>query len=615
MKLENRFGEYIYNLRTEKNISQDQLSDGLCDSSMLSRFEKGEREPDKLLQNRFLTRLGAVPENYENFLFYKEYCRWERRQGIIHNILEENMDRARECLEAYRLEYDMNEALEKQFYLAMLAQVKQYEGAKEEELANLFGEALLLTVPDVEVRGFAERLLSLEEINLLLEYVHCSVLGNYLETYRNILTYIEKVDRTLLAMAKIYPKTVYYYYLAWEKRAKKDTATAKELFVLCDKAIEILRDANRMFYLWELFGMREVLIAYLPEEMKEKEGFQERFEQCVQWRETLEEIYHEFGVTIKMYEFCYLYVESENYCIGDVIRIRRKMLGLSMKKLSEGICSEKTISRLERNEVQTQREIVQMLFDRLNLSMELCRTELVTESREALEIYRELKFQNNVCNYRKVDELLGELKQLISLDIPSNRQVILRNEAHSRRNKIINSETGEKNAVEEYTKYVKQALECTVSYNAATKLGEKYLTNEEITCLQNILLETVGSSCGEECAIALIELVQRKVFPNNYLRMYELITNAVAAYYGSKGYYDYSDEIEIKTIKLLLKSRRLGGIHEILYELLWNDVKKKAESGETICERVYRCELTKCLNISKFCKALQRTKDYQERLA
>ena len=87
MKKENRFGEFIANLRREKQISLEQLSEGLCDFTMLSRFERGEREPEKLLQNRFLTRLGAVPENFENFLYYKDYRRWEKRQGILHNIL------------------------------------------------------------------------------------------------------------------------------------------------------------------------------------------------------------------------------------------------------------------------------------------------------------------------------------------------------------------------------------------------------------------------------------------------------------------------------------------------------------------------------------------------
>ena len=124
MRRKNRFGEYISKLRLAKGISLEQLSDGLCDVSLISRFERGEREPEKLLQNRFLTRLGVVPENYENFLYYKDYCRWEKRQGIIHSILDEHLEEAKHLLEEYYQKYDMNYSLERQFYLAMLAQIK-----------------------------------------------------------------------------------------------------------------------------------------------------------------------------------------------------------------------------------------------------------------------------------------------------------------------------------------------------------------------------------------------------------------------------------------------------------------------------------------------------------
>ena len=78
-------------------------------------------------------------------------------------------------------------------------------GCTKEELAELFGKALDLTVPQVERYGVMQRVLSLEELNLLLEYVYCSASG--LERYEEILAYVEKMERTILAQAKIFPKT------------------------------------------------------------------------------------------------------------------------------------------------------------------------------------------------------------------------------------------------------------------------------------------------------------------------------------------------------------------------------------------------------------------------
>lgn len=607
MRKENRFGEYIVNLRKEKQISLNQLSDGLCDPSLLHRFERGEREAPKLLQNRILTRLGAVPENYENFLYYKEYCRWEKRQGILHYILEENMEEAKGLLEAYRLEYDMTEPLEKQFYLAMLVQIRRYEGAGDEEIGILFKEALELTVPEIEERGFRGRILSLEELNLLLEYMHCQNFFISLLFYEELLEYIETMDGTQLAMAKIYPKAVYYYYTTWKQSQEQSEEQLLRLLELCDKAIELLRNANRMFYLWELFCMKEELIPMLPEKMSASPEICMGLEQCRNWRETLEEIYREYGCTIAMYEFCYLYVESENYCIGDVIRIRRKMLGMSMHKLCDGICTERTVSRLERNETEPRKDIVRKLFDRLNLSTELCRTELVTDSQEAIRLYEELKLQIDNQNSESVAHILEQLKTLVSLDIPTNYQAIYRNE-------IISEDNAGKITKEEYIMKMKMALEKTVSYQAAISLGDKYLTNEEISCVQNIMVELdIHSSEIRKCVTSLEDYCNGIKYPRNYFRVYEFIMAAVSSYYGDIGEYENSDEIKSRIIKLSLQSRRIRSIHGALYGMQWNrEHKMRKEVGEKSVQSII--DLKKCIQFARLCKDIYRISMYKMKL-
>jgi len=600
MSQENRFGEYIAKLRMAKGISLEQLSDGLCDFSLLSRFERGEREAEKLLQNRFLTRLGVVPENYENFLYYKDYCRWENRQEIIHNILDEKVQEAKLLLEEYRRKHNMKNALEQQFYLAMLVQIRRYEGADREELADLFGQALELTVPDIDTRSFRNRVLSLEEMNLLLEYRYCRPQGVSLLFYEMLLNYIEKMGQTTLAMAKAYPKTVYYYYITWRATEDFSVKMAVRMMELCDKAIELLRNSNRMFYLWELFCMKEELTPKLPEGSYCAEDYAATVEECRIWREILEELYREYGVSIEMYEFCYLYVESEYYCIGDVIRIRRKMLGLSQEKLCEGICSVRTVSRLERNLSKPQKEIVQKLFDRLNLSTELCRTELVTDSQEAIEKYEELKKQANIENYKEVEVLLKEIKELISMNNPSNIQAVMKIECLY---KYINNKISK----DEYIIAIKIVLECTVPYSVAISLSEKYLTNVEIACLQNIIYEASWSfSEMEECVNALINLYDSYKNSSNYTRVYEFIMMTLASKLGNKEEYDISNDIMKNVIKTSLKCCRMKTIDSMLYGISWNDMQKTKN-------RMVEKELNKCMQISRMSKHIGSTKFYEEK--
>lgn len=607
MITENRFGEYIANLRKEKQISLEQLSDGLCAISMLSRFERGEREPDKLLQNRFLTRLGVVPENYENFLHYDDYCRWEKRQGILHYILEENMEEAKKLLESYRKEYKMQDALEQQFYLAMLAQIRRYEGAGYNELEVLFEQALQLTVPEINSRSFRNRILSLEELNLLLEYRFYNRQGISLKFFENILEYIERLEQTVLAKTKIMPKTVYYYYEAWKTADRISEEDVEHLLKLCDTAIEVLRDANRMFYLWELFCMREDLVQRLPEERKAEEAMQKRCRECSDWKKTLEELYEEYGITLPMYEYCYLYVESENYCIDDVIRIRRKMLGMSQETLSQGICDSRTVSRLERHLRKPQKEIVQKLFERLNLSVELYRTELVTDSQEVIERYWDLKLAVDNHEYKQAEEIISFLKNELTLENPSNRQAIERNE--------ILVQKGEGTiSIEEYVNGIKRVLEYTVPYNYAVIDGEQYLTNEEIICIENITLELDWTFREmEECVCALERMFERTKYLCNCIKMYEFIMLAVSSHWGDNGEYVHSNEIKRKIIKLDLQNRRIAAIHNSLYGLLWNEEQEFVYPDLGSLQKK-REQLKRCIHISGLCKDEYRKQEYFNRV-
>ena len=58
----------LKNIRTEENISLNDLSLGLMSVSQLSKVESGERTIDKNVRDRLLERLGIAKELYENLL-------------------------------------------------------------------------------------------------------------------------------------------------------------------------------------------------------------------------------------------------------------------------------------------------------------------------------------------------------------------------------------------------------------------------------------------------------------------------------------------------------------------------------------------------------------------
>lgn len=168
--------------------------------------------------------------------------------------------------------------LERQFCLSMQAQRLCCLGetvSGGSRVKELFEEALDLTVPRLEKRGLQKLVLSIKELNLVLETERYrtagggKVSGERPERYREVLEYItsgRRLDRR--GMAKIYPQTVYFlcgrlaetYEAEEEKGNIQEWERYAELLKYCNRALNILRDNGGMYFLWEILDMRERLM-------------------------------------------------------------------------------------------------------------------------------------------------------------------------------------------------------------------------------------------------------------------------------------------------------------------------------------------------------------------
>lgn len=601
MITDNKFGEYLAVLRKEKGVTLNQLCDGLCDAGILSRFERGERVPDRGLQERFLSRLGVTEEGYEKFLHYHEFERWQARQDILHFIIERKLAQAKDALRAYKEKYATEKTLEQQFYLVMLAQIRQQEGCGESELLQLYSEALELTVPETATRGFKGRILAIEEINVLLEYRrYCKEIIPF-EQYEDLLRYIDMTQKTILSKAKLYPKAVYYFYLAWQKQNNENREEQEKLLKYCEVAIEMLRDAKRSFYLWELLEMEEKL----RESVMQIAGCEKRERpDYTGFKSALKDLQEEFGISVSMQNYCYIYIGAETYCIEDVVRVRRKMLGMTMRELGEGICSERVISRLESKKTITQDLILQEVMKKLKLSAEFSRMELITSSHEAKEKYKKMITHLYNWDTAKTEQLIAELKEMVPMEIPDNRQTLL----HCELNNDLNKGTIKQ---EEYIRRVIEVLESTVGFEMVTGIGEKYFTQKELICIQNLVSEKKWDMQGyNECISALLEYCESARCPESRLKMSEFLLSACASALGSQGQFEQSDAISKKLIRTALLNHRVHIIHSQIYNILWNEGERKDE--QYALHRADRLKL--CLSISSLCKDFRLAKDYEEEL-
>ncbi len=645
------FGRYLNSLREKSNISMAAVCDGICNTSTLSRIENGKKEVSKLVQDRLLGRLGVTSENFENMVFCDEYDRWKLMQEIVKLVQHEEMDRASALLDKMEKDLsikkrrgigdDLDAILEMQFYLCMKAQIRCYQNADGKEVGDLYYEALTQTITilkgkNVGKSAFEGRYFSVEEINLIIEYCRYMPVAKGLVCIRAVVEFIDERFTNKLAKAKVYPKAIYYLYLLEKRNGLDSQIKYKRLLKQATEAIECLRDALRSYYLCELLDMKmELIKCCAGSEISEWESvgadfdimghidtdFEDRYgntdeyspESQYAWcrinRYVLEELYQRAGVKHYMCESSYIYVDTEVYCIEEIIRTRRKMLGMSLSKLSAGICSERTVSRMEKKASKTQRPIIHRLFVRLGLSGELNRIEIISSDAEVHEMFYQLRVHLNNREYCKAEELLNIIAARVDMGIAQNKQVFARIRAS------ILYYSGKIDG-RKYIDLIKEALEYTLPYSVAVADISKYMTNEELACFQNIMGTKLHNETEvRQCCNTLLMMYQsREDAISNYFDMYAFVMRLVASYMGDCGLYDDSDEKDNIIFVNSLFNRKMSPIAGSLYDMLWNDLRRKDKKIAMHRSIAYSDELKKCMILSTLIRRKEKFQFYCEKL-
>lgn len=96
------------------------------------------------------------------------------------------------------------------------------------------------------------------------------------------------------------------------------------------------------------------------------------------WRDILSNEYKKRGIPEFMNNDVYIYREGTAYCINDIVRARRHLLGFSRQELSDGICAEKTIEKTEQHRSNLQYNNMKSIYSRLNLPRAYQYSSLIT---------------------------------------------------------------------------------------------------------------------------------------------------------------------------------------------------------------------------------------------
>ncbi len=605
------FHNFLAGIRSGKNVPLERLGRGVCSAAMLARIEDGSRQPCKLTRNRLMERLGIDSDGYEDYLQADEYALWRERQTLLEAMAEGDLKNVRCSIEKYERNSEKSSCLERQFYLAMKAQVRRCEGASEDELRSLFYSALKCTVPDAAGGGWMFIPLSVKEWNLLLEYVcHGGNIGMDVE---GLLSTFMASSMDIESSAKLYPKGVYYLCREKMKRSKEDWECEK-LLSMCEEALGMLRDAKRSYYLYQLLEtMEQLYTAYLAGSDclsgEQLARTQSRLAQVRGWMAMMEEICGEYDISCRTQNDCHLYWQMENYKIGNVVKVRRELLGMSQKELCEGVCDAKTLRRLEKGGSKIQHEIRVEMFDKLRLSPEYQRKDIVTESHEALLLHGELSKALNHYKMEAFGRMLARLEGMLDMTERANRLEI-------GKLKILHACFTDQISHGECVERLRSLLERNIPLENLEAAGEAYLTCGELECLHSMAIRAEGEE--RERYIMLSQNLCRHWKDDNMIKahmsIYELLMRSAASYLGDIGEYRQSDEIADRIIRESLAMGRLNMTGSCLYCRFWNRQEGEKQKGSAVPASYARRELQKCIQLARFCKQTSQERFLVEKL-
>ena len=209
---ESFIGENIRQARLEAGKTQEELCEGLCDPSTLSRIETGKQTPSRNLANALLQRLDLPCDRYYTFPTSAEAEADALRTAIDNDTarfqqsLGEEKHHARlsalEHLDRLEAVTEAGDRIGRQYILAMRAALEEEDGPSRFEIKlHMLLEAIRLTVPRFDLEALRERLYSIDETEIISQIARTySNAGQHEKAagiFSQLLTYVREHDQNV----------------------------------------------------------------------------------------------------------------------------------------------------------------------------------------------------------------------------------------------------------------------------------------------------------------------------------------------------------------------------------------------------------------------------------
>lgn len=579
-----RLGQLLGQIRLYEGVTIEKLADGLCSTSLLGRIEAGEREIDQQLADTFFQRLGKPAELYERILDEDEFQSWQTRQKIIQSLNNGDFAAAGAIAKEYCA--SSSEVLDHQFCAIVEINCYAAEGADAARLFPMVSSALKLTQPELDKGGIATMLLSKNEGQLLFTILR---LREDLEGYAAVEYDYHALMHNFSQKRYEARERVYRIPCVALRIIENDYAAGRyaSALVLCENLLEDLTREKSLLAYAELLEWKQRLHDAMgnPDRTPEK---------------LLCHLKNIMAYAPEQQKLLIPCEESGNiYCLNDVLRTRRILLGLSQEELAADICATNTLSRVENHRCNLQKRNRRTLLQRVNMSGERYDYEVVTDRYEDYILRSELDRMIKRGDMEKAQELF-ELLRRRTPDTLTNRQYI-NNKSASLRFRLPAGHP-DKISVAEYAQQLKDAIRLTLplDFDDIGAWKPCVLAINEMLCFLSFAncCERLGKL--EEC-LSILDYIRRCLGCSCkdgtlYVDLYTRVQIGIASVLGSMKRYRESSTRVQECLALLIQNQRSDLLPWCLLGEAWNifhqkdDIKQKTQicTDETVIEMFRR---------------------------
>lgn len=409
-------GRLLYGIRTKYQISVNDICRGICGVSTYCMYENDEMIPDILSVNMFLDRMGFGILGLTAYISEKEVVYFKWKESTRACIRNENYKKLVMLLEHMPTgNVSLNKKIREQYAWFIKGIVAEKDTADLKKATECYEKALECTCGFLIKSQKIEGTFSVREIHIYAIYLNllCKVnpkeKEEVISRFYQLMQYVNVHYVEEQQKVKIYPLLV----CLWGNLVieGKDTEGSFEIF---EKTLELLRKQKSLYCLLEIMRLH-ILVG-----LKEKRDMSKEQEDI----KILQSFFEEFGYRAQSQ----IYVPQSNEImlehVGQYLSTERKKVNFTQEKISDGICSVESYSRIENGRKPT-RNNYKALTEKIGTENRYYIELVNTGNIDALLLRREISYELFMEKNERLPELLEELKTVLGeKEVAKNRQYL-----------------------------------------------------------------------------------------------------------------------------------------------------------------------------------------------